>query len=81
MFNNYVDDTIGPVVYAFLQEFCGLEDNEKITNLVSITQWYKIDITIWFETDKAKYGLLEKYNNRTESEKERKLFKIYYKTG
>lgn len=97
LFNNYDDEEVAPAVYALLREFCGLEKDEKILSLETKAQWNKIDVSVWFETNKGKkYALfiedkvdsgehnqLEEYNKHTQTSKEEgyEVSRIYYKPG
>ena len=97
LFNNYDDEEVVPAVYALLREFCGLEKDEKILSLETKAQWNKIDVSVWFETNKGKkYALfiedkvdsgehnqLEEYNKHTLTSKEEghEVSRIYYKPG
>ncbi len=97
LFNNYDDGEVAPAAYALLREFCGLAEDEKITELNTKAQEHKIDISVYFETDKGKkYALfiedktdsaehdqLKKYNESIDplAEKGYKVCKVYYKPG
>lgn len=97
LFNNYDDEEVAPVAYALLREFCGLTPDEKITKLCTQPQWHKIDISVWFKTDRGKeYALfiedktdsaehnqLVRYNESIKQleGKGYEIHKVYYKPG
>lgn len=94
LFESWQDKDLTPVVSALLKKFCMLSDDEKITEIKTVAQWRKIDITVYVDTDKRKLALfiedksfssehdqLLKYNADIETIKDRDIFKIFYKTS
>lgn len=95
LFNNYDDSKIGGIANALLGKFCDFQNNEKVKSLETVSQWHKIDITVWLTTtldrkivlcieDKTfsnEHSQLTSYDKHIDGVKDHEAYKVFYKIG
>jgi len=94
LFESYEDTDLQNTVKVLLKEFCDLQENESIESINTWAQWAKIDISVWINTNKRKIALfiedkafsgehnqLLKYNVKIDAIKDRKIYRVFYKTS
>ena len=94
LFANYDDPKIGILANDILGTFCNFEEDERIQELSVEAQWCKVDIAVWFKTNKREnvalfiedktysneHNQLSVYDSHIDILTDRTIYKIFYKT-